>query len=69
MNRFLRPNIEAPGRLLRGAIAVLFLAAAAWAARSNAILAISLLIGGVFCAYEAARGWCIARACGLRTRL
>jgi hypothetical protein len=69
MNRFFRPNIESPGRLLRGTLAVLLLAAAAWAIRSNAILAIFLLIGGLFCAYEAARGWCIARACGLRTRI
>jgi hypothetical protein len=29
---------------------------------------VGLAAGGVFCLFEALRGWCVARACGLKTR-
>jgi hypothetical protein len=29
---------------------------------------VGLAAGGVFCLFEALRGWCAARACGLKTR-
>ena len=42
----------------------------AGAARTGAIIAsVSLLIGGGFCLFEAANGWCAVRALGFRTKL
>lgn len=69
MKRFFAPNLARSGRVLRGALALAFFAAATlatglpWPAR--ALLAAS----GAFTAFEALRGWCFLRACGLKTRL
>ena len=32
-------------------------------------LAVMLAMAGVFCLFEAIRGWCVMRACGVKTRL
>jgi hypothetical protein len=32
-------------------------------------ICIALLAAGVFALYEAARGWCLMRACGIKTKL
>ena len=32
-------------------------------------LCVALVAAGVFALFEAARGWCLARACGLKTKL
>lgn len=40
------------------------------ALRTGAIIAsVSLLLGGGFCLFEAANGWCAVRALGFRTKL
>ena len=31
--------------------------------------AIPLVVIGLFCIFEAVRGWCFLRACGVRTKL
>ena len=61
-------NIDSKGRLIRAFIALLFLAGAAFAFNMNVWLALGLLSGGVFVAFEALRGWCALRACGIRTK-
>lgn len=66
---FFRPNLEGRGRWVRafGASALLVggLLLLSW----HGGLGLLLMAGGVFVAYEAARGWCLLRACGIRTRL
>jgi hypothetical protein len=65
---FWAPNLGRSGRLLRAGLGLALLAAA-WPAReASPWLAWPLALGGAFALLEAARGWCLARACGLRTR-
>jgi len=66
---FWTPNIERRGRIFRGIMAVILFAAAFFAHREGiewlaVMLAISALVGVV----EAARGWCVLRACKIKTR-
>jgi len=69
MSGFLKPNIERRGRILRGVTAVLLLIAGIIAVTQIVWLGLILLGSGIFVAYEALRGWCIMRACGIKTRL
>jgi hypothetical protein len=69
MRSFLRPNLDRRGRLVRGLIGAALLGAAAVAWSEARWLAGLLGAGGVFSLYEAARGWCLARACGVKTRV
>ena len=66
---FWTPNIERRGRIFRGIMAVVLFAAAFIAHREDiewlaVMLAIAALVGVV----EAARGWCMLRACKIKTR-
>ena len=69
MRLFLAPNIERRGRAARAAIALALLVGA-WVLRGDVPwLAVALLIAALFTLFEAARGWCALRACGMKTRL
>lgn len=69
MKSFFAPNIDTRGRAARAAIALALLLGA-WVLRADVpLLAIALLIAAVFTLFEAARGWCALRACGVKTRL
>lgn len=69
------PNIDRKGRIARAVSGVLCLLAALlcfclnWPeSASIRWIAIVILIGfGLFQMFEAKKGWCIARACGLKT--
>ncbi|MEE9218901.1 MAG: hypothetical protein V3U98_07515 [Acidobacteriota bacterium] len=67
----LRRNIDARGRTLRlGAGLVLGGIAVAWALASGGWVRLAAVGTGALAAlmiFEAAAGWCAARACGLRT--
>lgn len=67
-------NIDRRGRLIRGvAGALTALAGVAWLLLARpltpwgGILGAGLILAGGFMLFEAARGWCAARAMGLRT--
>lgn len=65
---FLRPNLESKGRIIR-AIAALAMAVAAFLTWSHSpSVGIALAASSAFVAFEAARGWCVARACGVKTK-
>ena len=69
MKPFFAPNIGNSGRLLRG-LGALGLFAGAWFAFGVATwLGIALVACGGFTLFEALRGWCVMRACGIKTRL
>ena len=66
---FFRPNLETKGRVWRGiggaalaltGLSVLF---------KILILGVVLLVSAAFVLYEALRGWCVMRACGIKTKL
>jgi hypothetical protein len=68
----LRCNIDGRGRLLRLVLGAVLATAAAWLALGPGggwRLAATTLLGAAaaFVLFEAAAGWCAARACGLRT--
>ena len=69
--KFWSPNLEARGRLARAIIGTLLLLGAllTYFLNGSAFAAVCLAIGGAFCLFEAARGWCAFRACGLKTPL
>ncbi len=65
---FLRPNIDTKGRVLRGIGALAFAVGAALTWPHSHTAALALAGSAVFMAFEAARGWCVARACGVKTK-
>lgn len=69
MNRFFQPNIDSRGRLVRGGIAVLLFIAGGVIAFDFLWLGLVFVGIGVFTLFEAGRGWCIARACGIKTKV
>lgn len=63
------PNIDNRGRLLRGIMGVLLLVGGLFAIRTLLWLGLVLLASAVFVLFEAIRGWCGLRACGIKTKL
>jgi len=62
------PNIEKKGRLLRGLVAVALIIGGLVALKFSIILSFVLLASGAFVLFEALRGWCALRACGIKTK-
>ncbi len=69
MKHFLHPNIGTRGRLIRGLGGAGFLGGAILAYRMSPWPAVGMAIAGLFMLFEAARGWCVLRACGVKTRV
>jgi hypothetical protein len=67
----LRSNIGRTGRWLRLVMGVGFLVLAVALARLGGPVWVVILVagGGVFALFESAAGWCLARACGIKTRI
>ncbi len=68
MKRFFPPNIGTTGRILRGLVALGLFAGAWFAFGAAAWLGIVLAACGGFVLFEAVRGWCWVRACGIKTK-
>ena len=66
--RFL-PNIDRKGRILRGVLAGLLLSAGLVTLFWEWRLGLVILAAGAFVLFEAVRGWCFVRACGIKTRI
>lgn len=64
------PNIDLKGRALRGALALMLFAAAAiaWNRAGKRWIVVLLVAAALFTAFEALRGWCALRACGIKTK-
>ena len=62
----MKPTIDNKGRVARGGIAVIFLLAGACLISEASVLAAIFFLIGLFCAFEAWRGWCAIRACGFK---
>jgi hypothetical protein len=69
MKTCLIPNIDNKGRLLRGILGIALLMGAAFSFSTSFWLSLLLTAAGVFALFEALRGWCAARACGIKTKL
>ena len=62
-------NISNTGRLVRGLGALALLIGAGFGFLASVWLGAGLAVSGVFVLFETLRGWCVLRACGLKTRL
>ena len=69
MRRFFVANIGPAGRLVRGLMGLALLVGAVFSFRQSMWLAVVLAAAGVFGLLEALRGWCLMRACGIKTKL
>jgi hypothetical protein len=69
MKRFFARNIDGKGRWVRGLLGLALLVGAALSFGQSAWLGILLATAGLFGLFEAVRGWCFARACGMKTKL
>ena len=63
-----RPNIDNTGRWVRGLASFALFIGAAFALRIHLVLGVVLFLSAGFLLFEASRGWCALRACGIRTR-
>ena len=62
-------NISTTGRLVRGLGAVALLIGAGFGFFVSLWLGVALAVSGGVVLFEALRGWCVLRACGIKTRL
>jgi len=70
VSSFFRPNIKRSGRIARGVIGALCLIAGIVIAGDYKLwLGLVLVTAGLFAIYEALSGWCLARACGIKTKI
>jgi hypothetical protein len=69
MTKFLAPNIDAKGRKVRAILGSLTLLAGVAVGFWDLRVGIVAGIGGVFMLFEASRGWCVVRACGIKTKI
>jgi hypothetical protein len=69
MRPFFQPNIGNKGRVARGLCGVALFAGAWFALDLSVWLGLVLGVCGGFVLFEALRGWCVLRACRIRTKL
>ena len=69
MNRFFLPNIERNGRIARGVIGALCLVAGIIIAGDYSLWGLVPVVAGLFAIFESVRGWCLVRACGIKTKI
>ncbi len=68
MSRFFRPNLDYRGRMARGVIGALCLVAGIIIAGDYSLWGLILVAAGLFAILETIFGWCLVRACGIKTK-
>ena len=68
MSKFFKPNLDRHGRLARGVIGALCLIAGIIVVDYVLWLGLIFVAAGLFAIFESLRGWCIMRACGIKTK-
>ena len=70
VSKFFRPNLDRHGRMARGVIGALCLIAGIIIAGDHILwLGLIFVVAGLFAIFESIRGWCLVRACGIKTKL
>ena len=69
MANFFARNIDNKGRLARGISGLMLLVAGVITLFFLWWLGLVLLVSASFVLFEALRGWCVMRACGIKTKL
>jgi hypothetical protein len=62
-----KKNLESKGLWVRALGAMVLMVLAAWGWGSHWWIALGLAPASGFVLFEALRGWCVLRACGVRT--
>ena len=69
MAKWFAPNISSRGRIFRGVCGLVIIAGAIVVSQWSLWPAAALAVAGGFVVFEAVRGWCVMRACGIKTKL
>jgi hypothetical protein len=69
LGKFFQSNIDGRGQIVRLVWGVMLLAAAFFSQQYSLWLTGLLVLGALLGLFEAWRGWCVVRACGIRTKL
>jgi hypothetical protein len=69
VSQFFRPNIRRNGRIARGVTGTLALITGIILVDFVLWLGLIFVVTGLFAIYEALSGWCLARACGIKTKI
>jgi uncharacterized membrane protein len=69
MNKFFSRNLDKRGRWVRGVGGVVLTVSGLFACAYSVWWGAALIVAGGFMLYEAARGWCVMRACGIKTKV
>jgi hypothetical protein len=69
MGKFFAPNIDRLGRIVRAVWGFALIIGGLLLWNRSGWSCFLLVAFGVFALYEAARGWCVMRACGIKTKL
>jgi hypothetical protein len=69
VSHFFRPNLKRTGRIARGVIGTLCLIAGLILVDYKLWLGLIFVAAGLFAIYESLSGWCLARACGIKTKI
>jgi membrane-bound ClpP family serine protease len=68
VSRFFKPNLDRHGRIARGVIGTICLVAGIIVAGDYSLWGLILVAAGLFAIFESLRGWCLMRACGIKTK-
>jgi hypothetical protein len=68
VSRFFRPNLDYRGRMARGVIGALCLVAGIIIAGDYSLWGLVFVVAGLFAIFESICGWCLVRACGIKTK-
>jgi hypothetical protein len=66
--KFFSPNIGRTGRIIRGSLSLACLVAGIWLWKTSRLGSAILFASALFTGFEALRGWCMMRACGVKTK-
>jgi hypothetical protein len=69
VSQFFRPNLKRTGRIARGVTGSVCLVVGIIIAGDVSLWGLILVGAGLFAIYEAVSGWCVARACGVKTKI
>jgi hypothetical protein len=69
VSRFFKPNISRHGRIARGVIGAICLIAGIVLVDYSLPLGLVFVAAGLFAIFESVRGWCLIRACGIKTKI
>jgi len=69
VHQFFRPNLKRQGRIARGVVGTICLITGIILVDFILWLGLIFVAAGLFAIFESLRGWCLVRACGIRTKI